>query len=486
MEINPAVTFKHERKVMFAKRPKVLIVGAGLGGLTLGAILQKSDIPYEIIERASEVKPLGSAMAFGASTAPMFKQLGIYDEFVALAKFNDSIQFCNEKRQMEYKMEFPNFPDESFSSKMFGADGFIVARPMLYDLMLRQVPTDRIHMGKKVLSTKQGGNGVLLRCSDGTEYEGDILVGADGAYSAVRQSLYAELKKANRLPASDGLPLPFSTVCLVGQTRPLTSEEFPDIAKEKCQFINTLGGDRPYSWSTFTTSQATLCWAVVLYLDKESSKIHDSFRNSEWGPEAASAMCEQVKDFPVISGGDKKLTIQDLINWTPKELISKVMLEEKVFETWYDCRTVLLGDACHKFNPAGGAGAVNAMHDAIVLGNYINALPHHPTAEEITAAFKAYREERIPWVQEAFDTSKIFRVMASKTIVGKIIRFCAKYMPASMQKKSAIRFNANRPQIAFLPKAEDKGSERPALQPSLSAKTPAAEQSDMSPPAQTI
>lgn len=82
----------------------------------------------------------------------------------------------------------------------------------------------------------------------------------------------------------------------------------------------------------------------MLYLDKSSSKVHDSFRNSEWGPEAASAMCEQVKDFPVVSGGSKKLTFQDLISWTPKELISKVMLEEKVFETWYDCRTVLLGD----------------------------------------------------------------------------------------------------------------------------------------------
>lgn len=120
---------------------------------------------------------------------------------------------------------------------------------MLYDLMLRQVPSDRIHMNKKVLSTKQDGNGIVLRCSDGTEYDGDILVGADGAYSAVRQSLYAELKKANRLPADDALPLPFSTVCLVGQTRSLTAEEFPDIAKESCQFINTLGGDRPYSVS---------------------------------------------------------------------------------------------------------------------------------------------------------------------------------------------------------------------------------------------
>lgn len=87
-----------------------------------------------------------------------------------------------------------------------------------------------------------------------------------------------------------------------------------------------------------------MCWGAILFLDEETSKENDAFRNSEWGPEAAAAMCEQVKDFPVISGGDKILTLQDLIDRSPKELISKVMLEEKVFKTWFNCRTVLIGD----------------------------------------------------------------------------------------------------------------------------------------------
>jgi cation diffusion facilitator CzcD-associated flavoprotein CzcO len=72
MEINPNITFRHDRKVMHARRPKVLIVGAGLGGLTLGAILQKTDIPYEIFERAPLVKPLGrwSKVPFTQASSP--------------------------------------------------------------------------------------------------------------------------------------------------------------------------------------------------------------------------------------------------------------------------------------------------------------------------------------------------------------------------------------------------------------------------------
>lgn len=63
----------------------------------------------------------------------------------------------------------------------------IVARPDLYDLLLRQIPKENIHMGKRVLSTLQNENGVVIRCSDDSSYDGDILVSADGAYSAVRQ-----------------------------------------------------------------------------------------------------------------------------------------------------------------------------------------------------------------------------------------------------------------------------------------------------------
>ncbi|KAF9105841.1 hypothetical protein BGX29_011244 [Mortierella sp. GBA35] len=469
MEINPLHQVDYDRKLMYAKKPKVLIVGAGMGGLTLGILLQKADIPYDIFERAFEVKPLGAGMSFSASTAFLFQQLGIYDEFASFGKLGKNIKVVNEAREHQYTI------DLSQQLELFGAEGHIVSRPMIYDLLFRQVPKERIHLGKKVLSTDQGGNGVLIRCSDGTIYEGDILVGADGAYSAVRQSLYANLKKKKQLPASDDVELPFSTVCLVGQTRPLDVADYPLLAEPTCQFFNCFGDNKPYSWSSVTTKQNTICWRVVQYLDEESSKDNDAFRNSEWGPEAAGAMCKEVRHFPIVSGGDKFSTIGDLIDSTPKELISKVMLEEKVFKTWYNCRTVLIGDACHKFNPAGGLGATNAIHDAIVLANLINALPEHPTHKEIEKTFKAYKRERLSWVNSASNSSKAFRTMTDASYKAKLVRYCAKNMPAWAQRHLMTRMGGNRPQVAFLPQVKDTGSLRPSHQPSLTARRAGSE-----------
>ncbi|KAF9096872.1 hypothetical protein BGX29_008399 [Mortierella sp. GBA35] len=168
--------------------------------------------------------------------------MGIWEEFRSLSRELSAIHVANEERGTEF---FVSDIDDPVTR--YGAENRIIARPKLYDLLLRQVPKERIHMSKKVQSTHQGGNGVLIRCSDGSEYEGDILVGADGAYSAVRQNLYAQLKKDKKLPPSDSFPLPFTNVCLVGQTKPLTVEEFPDLEKATCQFNNILSKDKPYA-----------------------------------------------------------------------------------------------------------------------------------------------------------------------------------------------------------------------------------------------
>ncbi|KAG0030886.1 hypothetical protein BGZ82_007224 [Podila clonocystis] len=134
------------------------------------------------------------------------------------------------------------------------------------------------------------------------------------------------------------------------------------------------------------------------FLDKNSAKENNSFRNSEWGPEAAEAMCRQVRHFKVPGGKEGQvLTMGDLIDRTPKNLISKVMLEEKVFKTWFGGRTVLLGDgksfaSVRLLNAAAGVGAITAMHDAVALAKWIATL-QTKDRDELNVIFKEYYKE---------------------------------------------------------------------------------------------
>ncbi|KAF9320283.1 hypothetical protein BG003_006673 [Podila horticola] len=290
--------------------------------------------------------------------------------------------------------------------------------PELYDLLFHSIPRERILLSKRVLSFTQNRDNVIIECSDNSSYFGDILVGADGAYSAVRQHLYRQLKADKKLPAKDDVALPFDCVCLVGQTMPLAPEEFPHLKEERSQ------------WVTFTTKQNTVCWMVIHFLDKYSSKRNDPFRNSEWGPEDAEALAREVRPFKVPGGKDGRVrTLGEYIDRTPREQMSKVMLEEIVFDSWYGGRTVLLGDACHKMNPSGGVGGTQAIHDAVTLANWLSTL-QSGDEDEIENAFKEYRTERYPVAKAAFETSQMFT-----RNLGKVMNLIHKVAVISMRSK---------------------------------------------------
>jgi len=73
-----------------------------------------------------------------------------------------------------------------------------------------------------------------------------------------------------------------------------------------------------------------------------ASKSDEAESSYQWGVDKVDRMCEQVKDFPIPCGPGLKMS--DLIQCTDRDKISKVMLEEKLFETWSYGRVVLLGD----------------------------------------------------------------------------------------------------------------------------------------------
>lgn len=89
-----------------------------------------------------------------------------------------------------------------------------------------------------------------------------------------------------------------------------------------------------------TTPRDTICWFVIEFFDK--NKIQTAENIQRWKSQPAGEMCEALKDLPIPCGD--KLTLADLMEETSRELLSKVMHEEKFFQTWYSSRAVLIGD----------------------------------------------------------------------------------------------------------------------------------------------
>lgn len=122
-----------------------------------------------------------------------------------------------------------------------------MARSDLYALLLSKIPSEKIHMSKKIMSIQQNVEGVMIRCADNTHYHGDILIGADGAYSGVRQSLYKQLHQQGLLPAEDKEDMPLAYLCMVGTTQPLDSEKYTALKEKHCDFVTVLGKGKPHS-----------------------------------------------------------------------------------------------------------------------------------------------------------------------------------------------------------------------------------------------
>ncbi|KAF9119296.1 hypothetical protein BGW39_000400, partial [Mortierella sp. 14UC] len=123
------------------KNPHVLIVGAGLAGLLLAILLDKIDIPYQIYERAKEVKPLGAVMSLNAGIFPALEQLGLYEELEKVSLPADTFNIY--------------YGDMSVISKLSTRLGHVVgynnatfARPDFYDILLARIPPGKIHFKK--------------------------------------------------------------------------------------------------------------------------------------------------------------------------------------------------------------------------------------------------------------------------------------------------------------------------------------------------
>ncbi|KAF9109646.1 hypothetical protein BGX27_007378 [Mortierella sp. AM989] len=428
-------------------RPQVFIVGAGIGGLALAILLDQINIPYHIFERASEVKPLGSGMAFNGDVLAALEQLGIHEELKKVSRSFNEVDFFDQKLKKFGSIETKPAVEAT------GYENLFFARPRFYEILRKRIPDDRISFNKKVLRSEEKEGKVIIHCSDNSSYAGDILVGADGAYSGVRQSMYKRMDEIGILPKSDLDNFAIGYTTIVGVASPSNPDKYSQLREDNTVFNQVLysGGANCY---IVPLPDNQIGWGFGLQLPKSTLKdLH--FRNSEWGPETNDATLDRYRDLPCPLGG----TMGDIFDATPKHLTSKIFLEEKLFKTWHYGQTVLIGDACHKFHPAGAQGARNAICDAVILANCIYSM-QDSSPKGIEAVFKEYYRQRYHRAEFAYNRSVgMSKILTGQTWHERLIRHVVlNYVPACLVKRNVHEEMRYRPQIAWLPLIENRGN----------------------------
>ncbi|KAF9134468.1 hypothetical protein BGW39_006928 [Mortierella sp. 14UC] len=430
--------------------PLVLIVGAGAADLFLAILLGHAGIPYQVYERAKEVKPLGAIMSLNAGVFPALEQLGLYEDLLKITLHSGSgFKIYNGDLDLVYSLN-------ANIQHVVGYNHVVFARPEFYDLLLAQIPRDKIHVNKKLTTMERDKEGVTIHYADGASYRGDILIGADGAYSGVRQALYKIMFEKGTLPPSDGVELNRGFICMVGTTRPLDPVKYPGVDEEIANCNQIIGKSSNYCWSSFSVPGNRIYWNVVLQLSTVEESTPNKFKNSEWGGNSSDPMIKEVRDFRIPLGNN---TLGDLIDATPEDNISKVFMEEKLFDTWNHGRVVLIGDSCHKLPPSAGLGAVTFMQDSVVLANCLYEM-RGDTLEEINAAIHEFKEKGYTRVEAQYEANKMdARLIYGQSIIERILRTVVfNWLPESVKLKESVKGLDFRPQASFLPQIPAHGT----------------------------
>ncbi|MBM3407534.1 MAG: monooxygenase [Betaproteobacteria bacterium] len=168
---------------------RILIAGAGLGGLCAAAALLQRGFDVDVYEQAAELKEVGAGVQLSANGTRVLAALGMAEALRALSCEAQGKEIRHWKTGETWKL----FDLGPLSIERFGFPYFTVYRPDLLEVLasaVRALKPDAIHLGQKIADFEQDGHSVELLLESGERVTGAVLVGADGVHSRVRQGLF--------------------------------------------------------------------------------------------------------------------------------------------------------------------------------------------------------------------------------------------------------------------------------------------------------
>ncbi|KAF9167700.1 hypothetical protein DFQ26_003488 [Actinomortierella ambigua] len=464
---------------------KAIVVGAGISGVTVALGLELAGIDYVVLEQASErelKQARGGATQLGPSAIHFLVQLGLEDELVRISKPLSGISMMAEDMSFVGRIDYSSFHER------YGYHSLVVPRAQLHALLLRQVPAKRIRYGHKVLGFMElvkpststldtaptsSGSGskdagqqpgqprVFVRCSDGSTVEGDVLIGADGAFSTVRHNLYWKLDEKKALCKQDQVPMRTDLHWISGITKPLNPGQYPTLVGDTTELQMVHLADRPYSVWFIPLLGNRIAWDITREVETVEIRQGEASKAYTWRHDEIEDLWDIIKEVGCPLGGNMK----DLIENTSIDEVSTLMIEDRYYETWYSGRVVLVGEACHK---GFSMPVSDVMVDGVTLVNLLYGLESN-TTDSLTSVFKAYVEKRSAQARTSVEQcTQTRQVFLGKGRGAQLKRsMILHYMPDKVRMALNDKRFHDRPQWTFLPGVPDKGIARPLTEPNL-------------------
>jgi 2-polyprenyl-6-methoxyphenol hydroxylase-like FAD-dependent oxidoreductase len=345
---------------------KIVIVGAGIGGLAAALALQAEGRDIVVAEAVPAIRPMGVGINLLPQAARVLGEFGVLDELLALGVATRELSYYSARGQhiwTEPRGLFGGYqaPQVSLSRGQL--------QMSLLEAATERLGADRIRTGLRMVSVRHAGQKatVVFESAGGGEVtlEADIVVFADGIHSRARALLYPDegppVFSGRLLWRSTTMARPF----LTGATMIMAGHE---AQKFVCYPIEPPRAD----------GLQRINWIAEL-------KAGEMLRREDWN--RAGNLSDFLPQFETWSFD--WLDVPSLIR-NAEQVFEYPMVDRNPVARWNEGCTTLLGDAAHAMYPIGSNGASQAILDAAALARALNE--HRKIAD----ALAAYEQERLP------------------------------------------------------------------------------------------